>query len=127
MTRAGLPPFVRGVAAVLPLGGAACVWGLLAVAPAGRAVTSASASASAAHHPPRDERERIRRARAGLRRSESPPRIALSGMSAHGNPTMGDKSPKSKGKLADQKQTKSNADSRQKQAAATAKQVPKKK
>jgi hypothetical protein len=36
---------------------------------------------------------------------------------------MGDKSPKSKGKRADQKQTKSDTDSRTKQAAVAAKQV----
>ena len=41
--------------------------------------------------------------------------------------TMGDKSPKSKGKLADQKQTRTDSDSRKKEAAASAKQVPKKK
>ena len=40
---------------------------------------------------------------------------------------MGDKSPKSKGKLADQKQNRSNADSRKKEAAISAKQIPKKK
>lgn len=40
---------------------------------------------------------------------------------------MGDKSPKSKGKLADQKQTRSNSDSRKKEAAVSAKQIPKKK
>jgi len=41
---------------------------------------------------------------------------------------MGDKSPKSKHKRADQNQTKANEDSRKKQAAVTAKQVaPKKK
>jgi len=40
---------------------------------------------------------------------------------------MGDKSPKSKHKQADQKQSKSNEDSRRKQAAITAKQVATKK
>jgi hypothetical protein len=37
---------------------------------------------------------------------------------------MGDKSPKSKNKQADQKQARTNEDNRKKQAAATAKQVP---
>jgi hypothetical protein len=37
---------------------------------------------------------------------------------------MGDKSPKSARKRADQKQTKTNEDDRKKQAAAAAKQVP---
>ena len=45
----------------------------------------------------------------------------------HGEQTMGDKSPKSKGKLADQKQGKADTDARKKEAAASAKQVPKKK
>jgi len=40
---------------------------------------------------------------------------------------MGDKSPKSKGRLADQKQTRADHDDRKKQAAITAKQVPQKK
>jgi hypothetical protein len=40
---------------------------------------------------------------------------------------MGDKSPKSMRKRADQKQTRTNQDNRQKQAAVTAKQVPEKK
>jgi hypothetical protein len=40
---------------------------------------------------------------------------------------MGDKSPKSMRKLADQKQTRSKDDDRKKQAAAVAKQVPKRK
>ena len=40
---------------------------------------------------------------------------------------MGDKSPKSKRKGEDQKQTRTNEDVRKKQAAATAKQVPKRK
>jgi len=40
---------------------------------------------------------------------------------------MGDKSPKSKSKQADQKQARTNEDNRKKQAAATAKQVPGKK
>jgi hypothetical protein len=60
-------------------------------------------------------------------RRRAPPAIVLSPMSAHGNPTMGDKSPKSRQKLADQKSTKTSADNRQKQAAMTAKQVPQKK
>ena len=38
--------------------------------------------------------------------------------------TMGDKSPKSTQKRADQKQTRSNEDDRKKQAAKAAKQVP---
>jgi hypothetical protein len=53
--------------------------------------------------------------------------IALSDPSAHGETTMGDKSPKSKNKRADQNQTKANEDSRKKQAAVTAKQVAQKK
>jgi len=40
---------------------------------------------------------------------------------------MGDKSPKSKSKLADQKQTRVDQDDRKKQAAVAAKQVPQKK
>jgi hypothetical protein len=40
---------------------------------------------------------------------------------------MGDKSPKSMRKRADQKQVKASEDTRQKQAAVTAKQVPTKK
>jgi hypothetical protein len=40
---------------------------------------------------------------------------------------MGDKSPKSRQKLAEQKQSKTSEDNRRKQAAATAKQVPQKK
>jgi hypothetical protein len=40
---------------------------------------------------------------------------------------MGDKSPKSTRKREDQKQTRSSEDQRKKQAAATAKQVPKRK
>jgi hypothetical protein len=40
---------------------------------------------------------------------------------------MGDKSPKSMRKQADQKQARNNEDSRKKQAAAVAKQVPAKK
>ena len=40
---------------------------------------------------------------------------------------MGDKSPKSKHKQADQKQSKTNEDNRRKQAAVTAKQVATKK
>jgi hypothetical protein len=39
-------------------------------------------------------------------------------------PTMGDKSPKSMRKQADQKQARNNEDNRKKQAAAAAKQVP---
>ena len=45
----------------------------------------------------------------------------------HGGATMGDKSPKSKGKRDDQKQNKTNADNQKKQAAVAAKQVPQKK
>lgn len=53
--------------------------------------------------------------------------VALCVSTVHGRCTMGDKSPKSKGKLADQKQTRSDADSRKKEAAVSAKQIPKKK
>jgi hypothetical protein len=42
-------------------------------------------------------------------------------------PTMGDKSPKSMRKQADQKQARNNEDNRKKQAAVVAKQVPGKK
>jgi hypothetical protein len=49
--------------------------------------------------------------------------MALSGTRAHDVRTMGDKSPKSMRKQADQKQTKTNDDNRKKQAAVAAKQV----
>jgi len=55
--------------------------------------------------------------------SAAPSRIALSANRAHGELTMGDKSPKSMRKQADQKQAKSNEDNRKKQAAVSAKQV----
>jgi hypothetical protein len=51
----------------------------------------------------------------------------LSAGRAHGERTMGDKSPKSMRKQADQKQTKTDDDNRKKQAAVTAKQVAAKK
>ena len=53
--------------------------------------------------------------------------LSLSGIPAHDERTMGDKSPKSMRKQADQKQSKTNEDSRRKQAAVTAKQVATKK
>jgi hypothetical protein len=53
--------------------------------------------------------------------------LSLSGIRAHDVRTMGDKSPKSMRKQADQKQSKTNEDSRRKQAAVTAKQVATKK
>ena len=53
--------------------------------------------------------------------------LSLSGISAHDGRTMGDKSPKSMRKQADQKQSKSDESSRKKQAAVTAKQVASKK
>ena len=65
---------------------------------------------------------------AGLASAHSTTRgIAQAPTNAHGNRTMGDKSPKAMRKQADQKQTKTNEDSRQKQAAVTAKQVATKK
>ena len=54
-------------------------------------------------------------------------RIALPATCAHRDSTMGDKSPKSMRKRDDQKQSKTSEDNSKKQAAATAKQVPKKK
>jgi len=50
-------------------------------------------------------------------------RIALSAVSAHGDQTMGDKSPKSMRKQADQKQARTDEDNRKRQAAVTAKHV----
>ena len=53
--------------------------------------------------------------------------VSLSGIRAHDAPTMGDKSPKSMRKQADQKQSKTDESNRKKQAAVTAKQVAVKK
>jgi hypothetical protein len=53
--------------------------------------------------------------------------VALLPISTHGDATMGDKSPKSMRKQADQKQTKTDQDNRSKQAAQTAKKAPAKK
>ncbi len=53
--------------------------------------------------------------------------VARTRTSAHGYSTMGDKSPKSMRKQADQKQVKVNEDNRKKQAAAASKQVVSKK
>ena len=53
--------------------------------------------------------------------------LSLSSIRAHDARTMGDKSPKSMRKQADQKQSKTDENSRKKQAAATAKQVATKK
>ena len=53
--------------------------------------------------------------------------MALSPARAHAEPNMGDKSPKSLRKQADQKHTKTTEDDRKKQAAVTAKQVQVKK
>jgi hypothetical protein len=64
---------------------------------------------------------------AGLAWTHDRSLIALPPIGAHGNRTMGDKSPKAMRKQAEQKQTKTNEDSRQKQAAVTAKQVATKK
>ncbi len=58
---------------------------------------------------------------------QQPREFALSPISAHGSRTMGDKSPKSMRKRADQNQTKTNEESRKKQAAVVAKQAPPKK
>ena len=55
------------------------------------------------------------------------PRVASAVIGAHGNRTMGDKSPKAMRKQAGQKQTKTNEDDRKKQAAVAAKQVAAKK
>jgi hypothetical protein len=54
-------------------------------------------------------------------------RISLFSLRAHDVRTMGDKSPKSMRKQADQKQSKTDEDTRKKQAAASAKQVAGKK
>jgi hypothetical protein len=59
--------------------------------------------------------------------AEAVSRIALPTTSEHGESTMGDKSPKSMRKRDDQKQSKTSQDNRKKEAAATAKQAPKKK
>jgi hypothetical protein len=53
--------------------------------------------------------------------------LSLSFIRAHDGRTMGDKSPKSKHKQADQKQNKTDENSRKKQAAVSAKQVATKK
>lgn len=53
--------------------------------------------------------------------------IALPPIQVHVQATMGDKSPKSMRKQADQKQAKTSEDNRKRQAAVVAKQVPAKK
>ena len=53
--------------------------------------------------------------------------VAVAGRRAHGDVTMGDKSPKSARKQAGQKQIKVDQEARLKQAATTAKQVASKK
>ena len=71
-----------------------------------------------------DARQRERAAKFGFR---MPMQVAVAARRAHGDVTMGDKSPKSARKQAGQKQLKVDQETRSKQAATTAKQVASKK
>ena len=71
-----------------------------------------------------DARQRERAASFGFRMLMQ---VAVVARRAHGDVTMGDKSPKSARKQAGQKQTKVDQETRLKQAATTAKQVASKK
>ena len=71
-----------------------------------------------------EARQRERAANFGFR---MPMKVAVAARRAHGDVTMGDKSPKSARKQAGQKQIKLDHETRLKQAATTAKQVASKK